>query len=69
MNPVWKERGRHYARYAARRFSEPSSWMPLGAALTGVGYHMDDGLLQAIAYIGAGVCWFLCWALPEGSGE
>lgn len=47
------------------RFKEPSSWLAIGAGAAGLGFTLDAGLVQAIAYVGAGVCGLLGFFLPE----
>lgn len=52
-------------KYGARRFSEPSSWAGVSAALAATGIHADPGLVQGCIWVACGLCAILAWALPE----
>lgn len=39
----------------AKRFREPSSWAGIAVLLTALGIQSDEGLMESIGYIGAGL--------------
>lgn len=49
----------------AQRFKEPSSWAGLAGIVGILGIHADPGMLQSVAYIGAGVCGLVAFLVPE----
>lgn len=48
------------------RFKEPSSWAALAAAATTAGLVLPGQLIQALSFIGAGICVLLGVLLKEG---
>jgi len=51
----------------AKRFKEPSSWAGLAAFAGMIGFQMDPGVAQGVAFIGAGVCTLIAVFVPEKS--
>jgi hypothetical protein len=49
------------------RFTEPSSWSPIGGVLLMLGINAPGPVLASVGYIGAGICGLLAFFLPEGS--
>lgn len=54
-----------YLKALAARFKEPSSWAGLAAFLAIVGVNLDTGVVESIAYIGAGTAGLLAFFLPD----
>lgn len=47
------------------RFKEPSSWAGLAGLAGLIGVHLDPGLAQSLAYLGAGLAGVLAFFVPE----
>ena len=51
--------------HIADRFKEPSSWAGIGAFAVMMGYHLDPGFAQGLAYLGAGIASVIAFFVPE----
>ena len=51
----------------ANRFKEPSSWAGIAAFVGMMGIHLEPGVAQGVALIGAGVCTLIAVFVPEKS--